>query len=624
MELLLVPQAKSLVVHEGCFHLHGRHLRLDQACADEGVSRILELMRVELAEERHCVMTSGQDNGVKNGTISIEESGSTQAHESYMLRIDPDRITLRGGGRAGAFYGVQTLRQLIKSSGPFLPCLTIDDSPDFTHRGFYHDVTRGKVPTLATLFSLVDILASYKINQLQLYVEHAFAFSHIPELWSGKDPLTPREIRELDRYCQLNHIELVPSIATFGHLYELLRIKRFEHLNELDLRASVLPHNLWDRMAHYTIDVSREESFVLIKSMLDEYLPLFSSSKANICCDETFDLGKGKNRQRAANEGPGKLYTDFVTKLIGVVRSHNKTPMLWGDMVLRYPELLKEFPADTVFLNWSYDPDVTPDASAVFARSNVRQYVCPGVHGWSRFANDIRSATLNIRKMLGYGVSFKASGVLTTDWGDCGHVNFLSGSFHGMALGAALSWNDSSYPDDTAFDTAFSVSRWGKESDHAASLQRELGSLCFYHFGNMYAWVSGIEGKWNRERDVRTYDAATLVRNHARSCAVEKAFGELTGRMHDKPWRQDFDELLWGSRAIKWSLELLSFKKNVEFGRKECPALFGSASLLIEQGEQLCEAFTRLWHERNKESELKNITKTFSKMFEKIRVIGGV
>ncbi len=47
-----------------------------------------------------------------------------------------------------------------------------------------------------------------------------------------------------------------------------------------------------------------------------------------------------------------------------------------------------------------------------------------------------------------------SKGVLNTDWGDCGHVNFISGSYHGMILGASLSWNINSYGSDSEFDAA--------------------------------------------------------------------------------------------------------------------------------------------------------------------------
>ena len=47
-------------------------------------------------------------------------------------------------------------------------------------------------------------------------------------------PITPEEILELDAYCKERHIELAPSISTFGHLYKMLGCKQPNHLCELD------------------------------------------------------------------------------------------------------------------------------------------------------------------------------------------------------------------------------------------------------------------------------------------------------------------------------------------------------------------------------------------------------
>ncbi|GBU21850.1 beta-N-acetylhexosaminidase [Fibrobacteres bacterium R8-0-B4] len=373
------------------------------------------------------------------------------ADESYRLTVMPDGVEMRSPSSDGLFRAAATLIQLIHNDPHCIPCVNILDWPDFPVRGFYHDVTRGRVPTLHSLKRLVDTLAFYKLNQLQLYVEHSFAFSKIPEFSAGKTPLTAADILELDRYCASRCVDLVPSLSTFGHLYELLRLPRFEHLNELDIRASETPRDLWDRMAHYTLDVGNPESFELVKGMIEEYAPLFSSRWFNICCDETFDLGKGKNAERAEREGVGRLYVEFVNKIIGVVKSVGKRPMLWGDIVLKHPEYISELPDDTVFLNWDYLPDAKDESVKKFRDAGVIQYVCPGVQAWSRFAADVDRACANISRMARFGREAGAVGLLNTNWGDCGHINLPAASYHGLAFGAACSWNGEA--EDVGVDT---------------------------------------------------------------------------------------------------------------------------------------------------------------------------
>ena len=169
-------------------------------------------------------------------------------------------------------------------------------------------MTRGKVPTLETLKQLVDKLSHYKINQLQLYIEHSFAYKGFSEIWFDKDPLTAEEILLLDEYCRTKHIELVPSIAVFGHLYEVLRSESYKELCEIEDGSDF---SFYDRMAHHTLDVSNEQSLVLVQKMIDEFLPLFTSNKFNIGCDETFDIGKGKSSILLSQFNEGQLYVDF-------------------------------------------------------------------------------------------------------------------------------------------------------------------------------------------------------------------------------------------------------------------------------------------------------------------------
>lgn len=610
----LIPQVKEINISHGLFNLFGvKDIFIQNNSTD--------LFHSASILRKRIYFLTGVDIPIRVtqifGDAGIFLKSGEEQSEEYRIKVDSERIILEGASSSALFWAVQTLLQIITIEGSIIPCLDIHDYPDFRHRGFFHDVTRGKVPKISTLKTLIEKLAAYKINELQLYIEHSFAFKCIPELWTGKDPLTSEDILELDHYSRLFHIDLIPSLASFGHLYELLRLKRFEHLNELNVNASLLPHNLWDRMAHYTIDPSNNESFELIQSMIDEYLPLFSSKFFNICCDETFDLGKGKNRDRADNGGIGLVYLDFVKKLIALVKRHGKIPMLWGDIVLNHPELIRELPADVVFLNWGYNADVKDDSTRIFSEANVRQYVCPGTQGWSRFAYDIESASSNIRKMVEYGYKYKAEGVLNTDWGDCGHVNPFSGLLHGMILGGSLSWNSESYGTNSSFDHAVSILEWGDKSGNLYRLLRDLGSLCFYHFGNIYAWVSGIEGLWNKEEKVKELEDAVVIKNYNRAIEIHQELIEMRSSNLDKIL--EYDELVLSSSAVIWTLGLLIFKKQNEY--KQDSRLNIDKNMLISLGYRNLNEFIRIWRIRNRESELQNVICIYRTALEKIQAL---
>lgn len=169
-------------------------------------------------DERLAKAVAKLPTGEDGAKLVINTKGGTS--EKYILKIEENTIEITSDGLNGVFYGIQTLKQILKKKD--IPCLLIEDEPDFEYRGFYHDITRGKVPTVDTLKGLVDIMAYYKMNSLQLYVEHTFEFREIPELNEKTGYITAEEIKELDEYCYENFIDFIPSVATFGHMYEIL------------------------------------------------------------------------------------------------------------------------------------------------------------------------------------------------------------------------------------------------------------------------------------------------------------------------------------------------------------------------------------------------------------------
>ena len=132
-------------------------------------------------------------------------------------------------------------------------------------------------------------MAYYKLNSLRLYVEHVFAFEETKGLRGATGFLTKEEIREIGAYCRENFVVFIPSLSTFGHMYELLEQAQYRHLRVL--KNFVASPNFWrERMSHHTIDPFDPESIAFVQNLINQYAPHFDSDTFNICCDETFDL----------------------------------------------------------------------------------------------------------------------------------------------------------------------------------------------------------------------------------------------------------------------------------------------------------------------------------------------
>ena len=454
--LNLIPGVKSLAVTPG--FLKNKTLCYGTLVCDDRVSAALQTLP-HSADGTKLTVTHG-DTG-----------------EGYTLTVAADTIAIDAQGPAGAFYALQTLRQLFTHEN--VPCLVIEDSPDFPYRGFYQDITRGKVPTLATLKALVDRMAYYKLNSLQLYVEHTCQCEEYRDLWQQFGYLTNEEIRELDAYCKRNFIELIPSLATFGHLYELLNQEKYRHLR-VD-KAYDSPHFWRGRMAHHTIDPLHPDSIRLIRSLIDQYSPHFASDYFNICCDETFDLRLYADRGMDV----GKVYVDFVRQIVAHVERRGKTVMMWADILLKHPETIDSLPEDVCFLNWDYRAQPPEEKILKFKNLGRRQIVCPGTGAWRGFCEDVEVAEQNICRMAQYGYRHGAIGVLNTNWGDYGNPCSLELAMYGMVLGAEKSWSVQT-PVDEGFYRRVNHLLYGGEDgirylQAVSRLQKETPWLQFCH-----------------------------------------------------------------------------------------------------------------------------------------------
>ncbi len=387
--------------------------------------------------------------------------------EGYIIDVSENQIKIHGEGGAGAFYALSTLKMLINQGKGKVKCCHIEDRPDQSYRGFYQDTTRGRLATVETLKRLVDTMADYKMNSLQLYVEHTFEFKEY-EFCRDLGYYTADEIREIDAYCKERYIDLVPSLSTFGHLYTLLDNEKYKHLCELSNFISE-DHRWYDRMQHHTINPLLDESFEVVKSLIDQHMAAFTSEYFNICCDETFDLGTD------VNEGKDKdtLYIDYVLKLVKYVNSKGKKVMMWGDSAVTRSGRLSEFPMDTVFLNWGYNKDSVN--AMIPLLKDRKQCVCPGTSTWLGFCERVSIEEGNITGLARQGYENGAMGILNTNWGDFGNPASIDMAMYGMILGACLGWNKNTTPDA---DFRKDVSLYHYGNAEAVNVLERLGDAC--------------------------------------------------------------------------------------------------------------------------------------------------
>lgn len=433
---------------------------------------------------------------------------------------------------AGARYARSAWRQLCRAE--YLPELEIRDWPDFPVRGLMLDISRCKVPTLATLRNLAEVLADLRINQLQLYMEHTFAFPGHDLVWGDASPLDAADIRSLDLCCSEVGIELVPNFNSFGHFERWLRHPEYQHLAE-----SPEGFTLWngEHRPHGSTLKPEDRSLAFVASLQDALLPHFSSRQFNIGCDETWELGQGWSRELCRKSGKHRIYLDFLKKLHAIAARRGHRVQFWADIILHEPSLIAELPKDLVGLVWGYEATHPfTEQCPRFAEAGIEYLVCPGTSGWNSLGGRTENLLLNQRSAALSASAHGARGMLTTDWGDGGHHHPLTVSVPGIVVGAGHSWR--------------------ADCDQGAALQEAIGRT-LWRLENLAAPEPPI----CRAAGVRLLDLGRLTdpfgqRLHNSSALHHLLFTQDLGSLAPKLWIERDSVEAARARLQGWMLDL--------------------------------------------------------------------
>lgn len=382
--------------------------------------------------------------------IEVHAGGpGPESPQGYRLDVAGDLARIRARGPAGAFYGACTLAQLLRLAPcrggvRELPAVTVEDAPDFERRGVLLDVSRDRVPRMDELLELVEALARLKVNELQLYCEHVFAYPGHERVWRDASPFDADEIRRLDAFCRERHVELVPNQQSLGHLHRWLVHAPYRALAEC---PDGVDHPFSLEREPFSLCPTDLASTEFLAGLYDELLPAFSSARCNVDLDETFDIGLGRSAAACRQRGRGRVYLDFLNGVHRLLAERGRAMQYWGDVVLEHPELVPELPRDALALCWGYEAG-HPFARDLgrFAESGVEFCVCPGTSAWQSLGGRLANAAHNLAEAAAAGRAAGARGYLVTDWGDHGHWQPPIVSWPGYLLGAARAWNVDASP----------------------------------------------------------------------------------------------------------------------------------------------------------------------------------
>jgi len=250
-KLQLLPEPKEVRMGDGSFRVDGEtkivvqlgHQAEDRIAAETLVEEVEQQsgMRLEIAtamqagrKGREIVLARLDDGKWQKFLESQGLKADTIGDQGYLLFADKSRIVVGARTGQGLFYGVQTLRQLLRPEGHEMVCpsVFIRDWPSMEWRGVQDDISRGPIPTMDFMKKQIRTLAAYKVNLFGLYMEHVFDFEAHPLIAPKEAALTPERVRDLVGYASRDHVTVLPEQQTFGHLHNVLKYEIYSDVAE--------------------------------------------------------------------------------------------------------------------------------------------------------------------------------------------------------------------------------------------------------------------------------------------------------------------------------------------------------------------------------------------------------
>ena len=400
------------------------------------------LWKKDSVDTRRLKVKENQVDGVeidlkKTSQLRLVQNNVEQA---YILTIEPKGITIEYYAEEGLANGYLTLAQLHRLYGDVLPCCRITDWPAYTYRGWMDDISRGPVPHEAYRKKQYEVLNALKYNFSNYYTEHTLYQPEFPDL----APAYAADCKP--------HPDEVINLQLFAHAEKTLRVPFYQHL--------------MDSKANFNPSVEGTYSF-LRKRIAGAFERIPNSPFFIINCDETEQLGTGRAKKLVDSLGGDQVYVNHINRCYDIINeelrmkneeyasaSNLRQPnsslftlhsslrvVMWGDIVAKNPEMMRQLPKDMTYIMWAYEPlDSYDHLIRPFKENGTPFWVAPSLsHSSNMIPNPYRYMK-NIANLARDGYRNGAEGLMNTCWDDNGEALF-DNCWHGLFWSAEMAWN---------------------------------------------------------------------------------------------------------------------------------------------------------------------------------------
>jgi hexosaminidase len=328
--------------------------------------------------------------------------------EGYRFIATPDRVTITSATRAGVFYGIQTLGQLLppELASPQtvsgitwdIPCLTVIDKPRFPWRSLLLDDAR-HFHGRETVEALLDEMARLKMNVFHWHLTDdqgwRIEIRKYPKLtevggWRYGQPLDPKEtpprtsgpryggyytqaeIRAVVAYAAARHITVVPEIEMPGHATAAIAAYPWLGTEKTAIEVATAVGKL-----PAAFEPADPRVYAALSDILDEVAELFPSKVIHIGGDEVrFDQWRASESVRKLMHDRGmksiaEVQGYFTNTICEIIERKGRHMMGWNDILGDDLHGLQSdgdrgfttrLPKDTIIHFWKGSPELARKA----------------------------------------------------------------------------------------------------------------------------------------------------------------------------------------------------------------------------------------------------------------------
>lgn len=310
----VVPLPQKLEIQNGRFLLNGK----TKIYFDEELQKEAEFLKEYIKLQTGVDVTFGTEGKFDKG-IFLHIDQKVTEKEGYKIDGNSKLITVSGNNAQGVFYGLQTLRQMIKQVTAennevhyVIPSVKIEDAPRFAYRGMHLDVGRHMFP-MEFIKKYIDLLALHKMNKFHWHLTEdqgwRLEIKKYPKLtevgaWREQTAIgknfpgayegatfkgdgkryggfyTQEEAREIVRYAAERHITVIPEIDMPGHMLAALAAYP-------ELGNGTGPYKVAEYWGVFEqVLAPKEETFQFLEDVLTEVIDIFPSEYIHIGGDE--------------------------------------------------------------------------------------------------------------------------------------------------------------------------------------------------------------------------------------------------------------------------------------------------------------------------------------------------